>query len=107
MLIDIYPKEPPVVMNLVNNYISDSVYNRSFRDTTGKDQMGVALTHTQYKDNNDKKQIARGGPISSTDEKNITGKQNAVNRKNISVDNYMPILGPRKRNNINMEASQE
>ena len=52
----------------------------NFSKTSSKDHMGVYLTKTQYKYNNDKIiQTAGGLPISSATGNNITGQKRSLN----------------------------
>ena len=51
-----YPQYLPVVMKLMNNYISSIVNNRNFRKISVKEHTGFAFTQTQdnyakYKEN--------------------------------------------------------
>ena len=49
-----YLKELPGLMNMLNNYIKDSVENRNFSKTYRKYHIWVTFTQTQDKVNNDK-----------------------------------------------------
>ena len=51
---DGYPQDLPGVVKLLNNYITESVNNRNFRNIFIKDQTMVAFTQTQEKDAKDK-----------------------------------------------------
>ena len=45
-----YPKDLLGVMKLLNKYITECVNNRKFRNTLGKETMGVVFTQTQEKE---------------------------------------------------------
>ena len=73
-----YPQYLLGLMKLLNNYISESDKIRNFRKTSGEYRTEASFTNIQDKDKNDKKNINRkGGTITFTLGKNITGKQDS------------------------------
>ena len=108
MGLDRCPKDLPGLMNLTNNYITDILKKQNLRKTSGKYQTGVAFNQTQNMDKNGKKrQTSMVSPIASTLVNIITGNHHSLNFKTDSVDRYIPTLGPRNMNKMDMKASQE
>ena len=87
--LDGYPEQLPLLMKLINNYISDRKKRDSGKNYK-KNQTGVDFTQTQERDNNNKRiRTARGSQITSTVIKIITGQKHNMNWKTNIVDQCM------------------
>ena len=56
-----YIQDLPVLMNLLNKYIAESVNNGKFRKIPGKEHTGVEFMPKHQKDAKDKKNMNRKG----------------------------------------------
>ena len=75
MVIDGYPQDLRGFMNILNNYITEHINNRHFRNTPRKQQAVVTCTQTKEKYAKYNKKTAMGGITVSTTESNIIGHQ--------------------------------